>query len=59
MLRGNIRVLCRVRPAAAAGNGEQSRVALSYPLPGALMVQDKRAHEFEFDAVLDPSASQA
>ena len=54
MLRGNIRVLCRVRPlpdSAAAS-------ALEYTRQGAILVQDKRPHEFEFDAIFPPAVDQ-
>ncbi|KAK9804304.1 hypothetical protein WJX72_006007 [[Myrmecia] bisecta] len=56
VLRGNIRVMCRVRPPQASGES-----AITYPLPGALCVQppDKRSQEFEFDAVFSPHVSQA
>lgn len=56
VLRGNIRVLARVRPPAAGG-----RSAVSFPLEGLLSLTDPASHrqrEFEFDAVFGPDADQ-
>jgi hypothetical protein len=73
VLRGNIRVMCRVRPphqqqhspsrspAAAAAFGANHGSCISYPLEGLLAVHDAstaRQREFEFDAVFAPEASQ-
>lgn len=55
-LRGNMRVLCRVRPPASG-----SEVSVWSPLPGALVVASSRSRrkvEFEFSSVLTPSATQ-
>ena len=54
VLRGNIRVLCRVRPPADGA----AAPAVYYPRHAAIVVQDKRPHEFEFDAVFPPSDEQ-
>lgn len=56
VLRGNIRVLARVRPPAPGG-----RSAVSFPLEGLLSLTDPASHrqrEFEFDAVFGPDADQ-
>ena len=56
VLRGNIRVLVRVRPPVSG-----ARCAVAFPLEGALSVQDaasQRQREFEFDAVFGPAADQ-
>ena len=55
VLRGNIRVLCRVRPLADSA----CMPALEFPRRGAIVVQDKRAHAYEFDAVFSPAVEQA
>ena len=54
-LRGNIRVLCRVRPGVA---GEAQ--AIDCPLPGELVVTapDRRPQTFEFPAVFAPVSTQ-
>ncbi|GFR50278.1 hypothetical protein Agub_g12465 [Astrephomene gubernaculifera] len=54
-LRGNIRVLCRVRPVQVG-----QRDIVSYPLEGLLAVSppDRRYQEFEFDHVFPPSSGQ-
>ena len=54
-LRGNIRVLCRVRPGVS---GEAQ--AIECPLPGELVVTapDRRPQTFEFPAVFAPVATQ-
>lgn len=57
LLRGNIRVLARVRPCAG---GEAA--AVECPLPGEVVVHpgaDKRPQAFEFSAVFGPESSQA
>ncbi|MEW5300189.1 MAG: hypothetical protein WDW36_003136 [Sanguina aurantia] len=56
VLRGNIRVMCRVRPLQP-----DSRPILAYPLEGVLGIAppDKRPQEFEFDHVFGPDATQA
>ncbi|GIL87171.1 hypothetical protein Vretimale_14274 [Volvox reticuliferus] len=56
LLRGNIRVICRVRPVTVG-----QRDMVSYPLEGLLAISppDKKYQEFEFDHVFPPSASQA
>ncbi|EFJ44391.1 kinesin [Volvox carteri f. nagariensis] len=55
-LRGNIRVVCRVRPVQVG-----QRDIVSYPLEGLLAVSppDKRYQEFEFDHVFPPCAGQS
>ncbi|WIA19756.1 hypothetical protein OEZ85_005672 [Tetradesmus obliquus] len=73
VLRGNIRVMCRVRPAhqqqqspsrspaATAAFGAAHGSCIGYPLEGLLAVHDAstaRQREFEFDAVFAPEASQ-
>lgn len=55
VLRGNIRVLCRVRPLADGA----AVPALEFPRQGAIVVQDKRPHAYEFDAVFSPAVEQA
>jgi kinesin family protein C2/C3 len=57
-LRGNIRVVARVRPAGAAAARGPS--AVTFPFPGALCVAtpDRGTYNFEFSATLAPSASQ-
>lgn len=59
VLRGNIRVCCRVRPSLGAASGEQV-AAVTYPYPGSLCVaaSERRQQEFEFDAVFSGEASQ-
>ncbi|GLI63210.1 hypothetical protein VaNZ11_006063, partial [Volvox africanus] len=56
LLRGNIRVMCRVRPVTVG-----QRDMVSYPLEGLLAISppDKKYQEFEFDHVFVPSASQS
>jgi len=67
VLRGNIRVLCRVRPMqkqspkGPGSSSASSSCCISVPLEGLLCVQDvatARMREFEFDAVFGPDASQ-
>ena len=55
VLKGNIRVMCRVRPAQP---GQKS--VITYPLEGLLTVNpgDKRPQEFEFDHVFGPESTQ-
>ncbi|KAG2485792.1 hypothetical protein HYH03_015503 [Edaphochlamys debaryana] len=55
-LRGNIRVMCRVRPSQPG-----SRDVVTYPLEGLLAVTppDRRYQEFEFDHVFPPNTDQA
>ncbi|MEW5311301.1 MAG: hypothetical protein WDW38_003029 [Sanguina aurantia] len=55
VLRGNIRVMCRVRPLQP-----DSKPILTYPLEGVLGIAppDKRPQEFEFDHVFGPDATQ-
>lgn len=56
VLRGNIRVLARVRPPTRG-----APPAVSVPLEGLVSLQDPgslRAREFEFDAVFGPAAAQ-
>uniref|UniRef100_A0A1D2ACD9 Kinesin-like protein n=1 Tax=Auxenochlorella protothecoides TaxID=3075 RepID=A0A1D2ACD9_AUXPR len=57
-LRGNIRVLCRLRPLAG---GPGAPCALEVPFPGTLRVRcgDRRTQEFEFGTVADAGVSQA
>lgn len=47
VVKGNIRVMCRVRPVAGGGPG--MRCIVSYPLEGLLAVAppDRRPQEFE------------
>jgi Microtubule binding len=54
-LKGNIRVMCRVRPCA-----HDERTIVTSPLEGLLLVSplDKRAAEFEFDHVFGPESTQ-
>jgi len=54
-LRGNIRVMCRVRPVQAG-----QKDIISYPLEGLLAIHppDRRSQEFEFDHVFGPDAEQ-
>jgi len=57
VLRGNIRVVARVRP-LQAGEAE----AVEFPADGAISVrapEGKRAQDFEFDAAFPPGATQA
>ncbi|KAI3430807.1 hypothetical protein D9Q98_009218 [Chlorella vulgaris] len=66
VLRGNIRVCCRVRPALSAGAGglssekDAAACAVSYPYSGTLCIHasERRQQEFEFDAVFNGEASQ-
>lgn len=68
MLRGNIRVMCRVRPAGkgpksptAPTNTAGSASCISVPLDGLVCVNDAstaRQWEFEFDAAFGPESSQ-
>lgn len=56
VLRGNIRVMARVRPPQPS-----ARNVVSFPLEGLLSVQDPqtlRQREFELDAVFGPDADQ-
>ncbi|GAX76596.1 hypothetical protein CEUSTIGMA_g4042.t1 [Chlamydomonas eustigma] len=55
VLKGNIRVLCRVRPVQ-----EQQPSIITFPLEGMLTVSptDRRFQEFEFDHVFPPEATQ-
>jgi len=57
VLRGNIRVLARVRPPQPS-----TKTVITFPLEGLLALQDPqslRIREFEFDAVFGPHADQA
>lgn len=56
VLRGNIRVLVRVRPEL----GGVADSVLAMPMPGAVVVSppERRVAEFEFDTVLGPDSSQ-
>lgn len=62
VLRGNIRVCCRVRPLQAPAPGQAQAAqqeAVSYPYPGSLcLASERRAQEFEFDSVFSGEASQ-
>ncbi|KAL4436364.1 hypothetical protein ABPG77_009926 [Micractinium sp. CCAP 211/92] len=63
VLRGNIRVCCRVRPSLSPGAGaakEAQACGITYPLPGSLCVHasERRQQEFEFDAVFGGEATQ-
>lgn len=70
VLRGNIRVLCRVRPpqkqspksaSSCISSHSSSSSCISVPMDGLLCVQDvstARLREFEFDAVFGAEASQ-
>jgi hypothetical protein len=56
VLRGNIRVLARVRPPQPS-----AKSVVSFPLEGLLTIQDPqslRQRDFEFDAVFGPEADQ-
>lgn len=55
MLRGNIRVVCRARPAAP-----EEEPILAFPMAGALTVSppDKRVSDFEFNACFGPESTQ-
>jgi hypothetical protein len=57
VLRGNIRVMVRVRPPGAG-----ARAVLGYPLDGLLSItpgDGRRYQEFEFDHVFSPDVGQA
>ncbi|KAL4420520.1 hypothetical protein ABPG75_010176 [Micractinium tetrahymenae] len=63
VLRGNIRVCCRVRPSLSPGAGapkEAQACGITYPLPGSLCVHasEQRQQEFEFDSVFSGEATQ-
>jgi hypothetical protein len=68
VLRGNIRVMCRVRPVQQKSPGKvpgssssNSSSCITVPLEGLLCVQDvmtARQREFEFDACFSPEATQ-
>lgn len=69
ILRGNIRVMCRVRPALSLHQPASPQTAgwsgssscITVPLEGLLLVNDVmngRQREYEFDAVFGPEASQ-
>jgi kinesin family member C2/C3 len=55
VLKGNIRVMCRVRPAQPT-----HKSVISYPLEGLLTISpgDRRPQEFEFDHVFGPQSTQ-
>ncbi|KAK9840727.1 hypothetical protein WJX81_000449 [Elliptochloris bilobata] len=57
VLRGNIRVLVRVRP-ELGGSGDS---VLAFPMAGAVVVSppNRRVADFTVDAVLGPDSSQA
>ncbi|PRW21080.1 kinesin KIFC3 isoform X3 isoform B [Chlorella sorokiniana] len=66
VLRGNIRVCCRVRPCLSAGAGAtaataQQQSSVSFPYPGSLCLHatERRQQEFEFDSVFSGDSSQA
>jgi hypothetical protein len=56
-LRGNIRVVCRVRPCLENKN---KPLAVSFPMEAAIRVaaSERRISEFEFSSVLEPHSSQ-
>jgi hypothetical protein len=57
VLKGNIRVMVRVRPPSPG-----ARAVLGYPLDGLLSItpgDGRRYQEFEFDAVFSPQVIQA
>jgi hypothetical protein len=66
VLRGNIRVMCRVRPVQQKSPGKasvssSSSSCITVLLEGLLCVQDAmtaRQREFEFDACFSPEATQ-
>lgn len=55
VLRGNIRVVCRARPAAP-----DEEPILAFPMAGALTVSppDRRISDFEFNACFGPDSTQ-
>jgi len=71
-LRGNIRVVCRVRPCLSIENNEHGfsdgnnnskempPLAVSFPMDAAIRVaaSERRVSEFEFSSVLEPHCSQ-
>jgi len=65
LLRGNIRVLVRVRPELPNPRPELDRVGsdsvISFRMPGALTISppERRIADFEFDTVLGPASTQA
>ncbi len=65
LMRGNIRVLVRVRPGLPNPKPELERVGsdsvISFRMPGALTISppERRVADFEFDTVLGPASTQA
>ncbi|PSC71702.1 kinesin KIFC3 isoform X4 isoform A [Micractinium conductrix] len=59
VLRGNIRVCCRVRPPASSSS-KDGTAGISFPYHGSLCVHatERRQQEFEFDSVFSGQASQ-
>ncbi|KAL4517975.1 hypothetical protein Ndes2526A_g02341 [Nannochloris sp. 'desiccata'] len=61
-LRGNIRVVCRVRPCLSinSNNTERKPLAVSFPMEAAIRVaaSERRVSEYEFSSVLEPHCSQ-
>lgn len=69
-LRGNIRVVCRVRPCLSidsnenglgdTNNSKKKPLAVSFPMEAAIRVaaSERRVSEFEFSSVLEPHCSQ-
>lgn len=49
VIKGNIRVMCRVRPALGGGSSASTKPIVSYPMEGLLLLSppDRRPQEFE------------
>ena len=58
-IQGNIRVVCRVRP--ALGDAATAMAAFAYPESDTMVVSgggSSTRHTYEFDDILPPGASQ-
>ncbi|QDZ19587.1 kinesin [Chloropicon primus] len=59
-IRGNIRVLCRIRPALVRGEGDAAdKVATTIPMPGLIRLnKDRRNMDFEYNSCFGGDSTQ-
>ena len=56
-IRGNIRVLCRIRPSLS--DAEEEKLATTIPMPGLIrLTKDRRTLDFEYNSCLGDGSTQ-